>query len=185
MIDNDGYRLNVGIVICNKKGQVLWAKRYGQHSWQFPQGGIHDTETPKEAMYRELFEEVGLSKKDVRILTFTHGWLRYRLPKHLVRWDTHPVCIGQKQRWFLLELLSDDTSINMASTKFPEFDSWCWVNFWYPLRQVVSFKRNVYRRMMKEFFSFITSVQETTLPKTAIKSRYSCRRYKAKSQTGL
>ena len=56
MIDFDGYRPNVGIVICNRKGQVLWAKRYGQNSWQFPQGGINDNESAEQAMYRELYE---------------------------------------------------------------------------------------------------------------------------------
>lgn len=100
MIDDDGYRPNVGIVICNRQGQVLWARRYGQHSWQFPQGGINPGETAEQAMYRELFEEVGLSKKDVRILASTRNWLRYKLPKRLVRWDTKPVCIGQKQNGF-------------------------------------------------------------------------------------
>ena len=96
MIDDDGYRPNVGIVICNRQGQVLWARRYGQHSWQFPQGGINPGESPEQAMYRELFEEVGLSRKDVKILASTRNWLRYKLPKRLVRWDTKPVCIGQK-----------------------------------------------------------------------------------------
>ena len=101
MIDDDGYRPNVGIVICNRQGQVLWARRYGQHSWQFPQGGINPGESPEQAMYRELYEEVGLQRKDVRLLASTRNWLRYKLPKRLVRWDTKPVCIGQKQRWFL------------------------------------------------------------------------------------
>ena len=98
MIDDDGYRPNVGIVICNRQGQVLWARRFGQHSWQFPQGGINPGETAEQAMYRELFEEVGLHRKDVRILASTRNWLRYKLPKRLVRWDTKPVCIGQKQK---------------------------------------------------------------------------------------
>lgn len=100
MIDDDGYRPNVGIVICNRRGQVMWARRFGQHSRQFPQGGINAGETAEQAMYRELFEEVGLSRKDVRILASTRNWLRYKLPKRLVRWDTKPVCIGQKQSGF-------------------------------------------------------------------------------------
>lgn len=108
MIDFDGYRPNVGIVICNSKGQVLWAKRYGQNSWQFPQGGINDNESAEQAMYRELFEEVGLSPKDVKILYISKHWLRYKLPKRLLRYDSKPVCIGQKQRWFLLQLVSDE-----------------------------------------------------------------------------
>ncbi|MCW9699394.1 RNA pyrophosphohydrolase [Avibacterium sp. 20-15] len=151
MIDFDGYRPNVGIVICNRKGQVLWAKRYGQNSWQFPQGGINDNETPEQAMYRELFEEVGLTRKDVKLLYVSKQWLRYKLPKRLLRYDSKPMCIGQKQRWFLLQLVSDEKDINMQTTKSPEFDGWRWVNFWYPVRQVVPFKKEVYRKAMKEF----------------------------------
>lgn len=160
MIDDDGYRPNVGIVICNRQGQVLWARRYGQHSWQFPQGGINPGETAEQAMYRELFEEVGLSKKDVRILASTRNWLRYKLPKRLVRWDTKPVCIGQKQKWFLLQLMCNDADITMQRSSTPEFDGWRWVSFWYPVRQVVSFKRDVYRRVMKEFAVTVMPMQE-------------------------
>ncbi|WGE85021.1 RNA pyrophosphohydrolase [Actinobacillus equuli] len=152
MIDFDGYRPNVGIVICNKAGQVLWAKRFGQNSWQFPQGGINEGENIETAMYRELYEEVGLTKKDVRLLWASKYWLKYKLPKRLVRSDgSQPVCIGQKQRWFLLQLLSDENTIDLKTTKSPEFDGWRWVSFWYPVRQVVSFKRDVYRKVMKEF----------------------------------
>jgi len=158
VIDNDGYRQNVGIIICNRQGQVLWARRHGQHSWQFPQGGIKFNETPEQAMYRELFEEVGLSKNNVRILTSSRNWLCYKLPKRLVRWDTKPVCIGQKQRWFLLQLTGKDTDINMQSSNIPEFDSWLWVSYWYPVRQIVSFKRDVYRRVMKEFATTIITI---------------------------
>ncbi len=158
MIDNDGYRPNVGIVICNRRGQVLWARRHGQNSWQFPQGGIKCGEAPEQAMYRELFEEVGLRKKDVHILTSTRNWLRYKLPKRLIRRETKPICIGQKQRWFLLELICSDTDINIQRSSLPEFDSWCWVSFWYPIRQVVPFKRDVYRWMMKEFAATLMSL---------------------------
>ena len=149
MIDFDGYRPNVGIVICNRKGQVLWAKRYGQNSWQFPQGGINDNESAEQAMYRELYEEVGLQPKDVKVLYASKHWLRYKLPKRLLRYDSKPVCIGQKQRWFLLQLVGDEKNINMNTTKSPEFDGWRWVSFWYPVRQVVSFKKDVYRKAMK------------------------------------
>nr|WP_154622507.1 RNA pyrophosphohydrolase [Providencia stuartii] len=160
VIDDDGYRPNVGIVICNRQGQVLWARRYGQHSWQFPQGGINPGESPEQAMYRELYEEVGLQRKDVRLLASTRNWLRYKLPKRLVRWDTKPVCIGQKQRWFLLQLQCNEADINVQRSKSPEFDGWRWVSYWYPVRQVVSFKREVYRRVMKEFAPVVMSLQE-------------------------
>ncbi|MGP4123680.1 MAG: RNA pyrophosphohydrolase [Sodalis sp. (in: enterobacteria)] len=167
MIDNDGYRANVGIVICNLNEQVLWARRCGQHSWQFPQGGINAGETAEQAMYRELFEEVGLSRKDVRILDSTGNWLRYKLPKRLVRWSTKPVCIGQKQQWFLLQLICSDEHINMQRGESPEFESWCWVSFWYPLRQVVSFKRDVYRRVMKGFSGVVMPLKETVAQRAA------------------
>jgi len=166
VIDDDGYRPNVGIVICNRQGQVLWARRFGQHSWQFPQGGINPGETPEQAMYRELFEEVGLHRKDVRIIASTRNWLRYKLPKRLVRWDTRPVCIGQKQKWFLLQLQSHDGAINVQGSSTPEFDGWRWVSFWYPVRQVVSFKRDVYRRVMKEFATVVMSVAENSLQRS-------------------
>lgn len=161
MIDADGYRPNVGIIICNRQGQVMWAKRYGQNSWQFPQGGINDGETPEQAMFRELYEEVGLQKKDVRVLYVSKQWLRYKLPKRLLRYDSKPICIGQKQRWFLLQLTADESAINMNCNKTPEFDGWRWVSFWYPVRQVVSFKRDVYRRAMKEFATFLFEYHKT------------------------
>ncbi|QYN45303.1 MULTISPECIES: RNA pyrophosphohydrolase [unclassified Gilliamella] len=164
MIDNDGYRPNVGIVICNRQGQVLWARRYGQNSWQFPQGGIKPNETPEQAMFRELNEEVGLLPRDVKIISSTNGWLRYKLPKRMIRWENQPVCIGQKQKWFLLELLSDISVINLNVSATPEFDDWKWVSYWYPIRQVIAFKRDVYRKAMKEF----------SLPVFAIQSDVEC-----------
>ncbi len=150
MIDSDGFRPNVGIILANRQGQVLWAKRIGQDAWQFPQGGINGEETPEDAMYRELYEEVGLEPKDVRILACTRGWLRYRLPRRLVRRDSRPLCIGQKQKWFLLELVSGDERVRVDLSSSPEFDSWRWVSYWFPVGQVVAFKRDVYRRAMKE-----------------------------------
>lgn len=151
MIDAEGFRANVGIVICNRGGQVFWARRYGQHSWQFPQGGIDEGETAEQAMYRELHEEVGLQPEQVKILNVTKNWVRYRLPKRLIRTDGNPVCIGQKQKWFLLQLNCEDHEVDLLHTEHPEFDDWRWVSYWYPIRNVVSFKRDVYRRVMKEF----------------------------------
>ncbi|TKB55296.1 RNA pyrophosphohydrolase [Ferrimonas aestuarii] len=160
MIDNEGYRANVGIIICNRRGQVLWARRFGQHSWQFPQGGVDQGETPEQTMYRELFEEVGLQKSDVKVLAVSRSWLRYRLPKRLIRQDSKPVCIGQKQKWFLLQLVADEKKIDLRRSGHPEFDDWRWVNYWYPVRQVVSFKREVYRKVMKEFSPIAMPFQE-------------------------
>jgi putative (di)nucleoside polyphosphate hydrolase len=151
MIDADGFRPNVGIIVANAQGQVLWARRTGHDAWQFPQGGIVEHESPEQAMYRELWEEIGLEQPDVRILASTRGWLRYRLPRRFVRNDGKvPVCIGQKQKWFLLQLQSTDTRVDLTRSQPAEFDGWRWVSYWYPLNQVVSFKREVYRRALME-----------------------------------
>lgn len=150
MIDSDGFRSNVGIILANSSGQVLWAKRCGQDAWQFPQGGINENETPEIAMFRELKEEIGLSDYDVEILGVTRGWLRYRLPKRMIRRNTYPICIGQKQKWFLLKLLSEENAIAINYTQSPEFDGWRWVSYWYPVGQVIAFKRDVYRKAMRE-----------------------------------
>ena len=159
MIDEQGYRPNVGIVLCNDKGQVLWARRIGQDAWQFPQGGIKKGESPEKALYRELTEEVGLTKKDVQIIGSTRGWLRYRLPRRMIRHDSHPVCVGQKQKWYLLKLTSDDSAINVRASDKPEFDGWSWVSYWFPLGKVVAFKRDVYRRAMTELAPRIAKLQ--------------------------
>lgn len=151
VIDSDGFRANVGIVLANDHGQVLWARRVGgRNAWQFPQGGIHPGESPEQALYRELHEEVGLGPDTVEVLASTRGWLRYRLPKRYLRKGQDRVCIGQKQKWFLLRLLEDDNAVRLDLNDKPEFDSWQWVSYWYPLEQVISFKREVYRRAMKE-----------------------------------
>ncbi|HVX00511.1 MAG TPA: RNA pyrophosphohydrolase [Candidatus Babeliaceae bacterium] len=157
MIDQDGFRHGVGIILVNAKRQVFLAKRIGKEAWQFPQGGIKESETPEEAMFRELKEEIGLQSDDVKILATTRRWLRYRLPKKLVRHYSIPLCIGQKQKWFLLQLKSNESQINLTATDTPEFDSWAWVSYWYPLTQVVAFKRRVYNLAMKEFARVVLS----------------------------
>ena len=150
MIDNDGFRPNVGIILTNDEGKVLWTKRVGQNAWQFPQGGIHRGESTKKALYRELYEEVGLKKDDVAIIGRTKGWLRYKLPQNFVRKNQTPLCIGQKQVWYILRVRVSDDAINFTTSDKPEFDAWEWVDYWYPLNQVIKFKRDVYRRALKQ-----------------------------------
>ena len=145
MIDADGYRANVGIILSNQEGKVMWARRIGQDAWQFPQGGISVNEKPEDAMYRELWEETGLKKKDVDIIASTNSWLRYKLPKRLIRKNSEPRCIGQKQIWFLLHLLASEQEFDLSAAHKPEFDGWKWVNYWYPIEDVVFFKRRVYQ----------------------------------------
>jgi putative (di)nucleoside polyphosphate hydrolase len=145
MIDTDGYRANVGIILCNQAREVMWARRIGQDAWQFPQGGIAADEDPKDAMYRELWEETGLKQDNVSLLGATDSWLRYKLPKRLMRKNSAPRCIGQKQMWFLLKLDSGEDSFDLGASNTPEFDHWKWVDYWYPADEVVFFKRRVYQ----------------------------------------
>lgn len=152
MIDKSGYRLNVGIILANQDGKLFLGKRIGsKNAWQFPQGGVSAYETLKETMYRELAEEVGLSENDVEILSITRHWLYYKLPTHMRRHQQTPLCIGQKQRWFLLLLTSSDDKINLTKIHSPEFDNWEWVDYWYPLSKVIYFKREIYLKVLKEF----------------------------------
>lgn len=138
-------------MVANDRGQLLWARRVGgRNAWQFPQGGINSGESPEDALYRELHEEIGLSPRAVEVLGSTRGWLRYRLPKRFVRRGQKPLCIGQKQKWFLLRMLADDDAVRLDLNDTPEFDHWQWVSYWYPLEQVIAFKREVYRKAMKE-----------------------------------
>ena len=129
---------------------MLWAKRIRQSAWQFPQGGINEDETIEQALFRELEEEVGLSGKDVSVLHQTTEWLRYDLPKNYIRYHKNPLCIGQKQKWFLLGLEADDSQVELDKFGEPEFDDWRWVSYWYPVNQVIEFKRDVYRRALHE-----------------------------------
>ncbi len=143
-IDSEGYRANVGIILTDGDGSVLLAGRKGRSGWQFPQGGVLHAESAEDAMYRELYEEVGLTSGDVELLGSTDGWLRYRLPEQYVRRNKKPLCIGQKQRWFMLRLTAPDSNIRLDSTDRPEFDRWRWVDYWRPVKEVIYFKRRVY-----------------------------------------
>lgn len=157
MIDEEGYRLNVGIVLCNDEGRLFWARRIGMNSWQFPQGGIRTHEDPRTAMFRELHEEVGLLPEHVQIIGRTRGWLHYNLPERFIRRDAVPLCVGQKQLWYILRLVSQEANIRLDCTSKPEFDAWCWVDYWRPLSDVVYFKRDVYRRALSELGRYLIS----------------------------
>lgn len=149
-IDSEGFRANVGIIVCDVRGLVLVGGRVGQDAWQFPQGGILREESPEQAMYRELREEIGLYPDDVAVLGCTADWLRYRLPEQYIRKKMRPLCVGQKQRWFLLRLLTAESRLRLDTTTTPEFDRWRWVNYWQPLQDVIYFKREVYRQALEQ-----------------------------------
>ena len=151
VLDKNGFRSNIAMIVSNGYGKVLLAKRIGQNSWQFPQGGIDGDEAPKDALFRELKEEIGLDQKDVEILKQSSQWFKYKIPPNLQRKRSKPVCIGQKQKWFYLKLVSDESNINLDLTSNPEFDDWQWVNYWYPISAVISFKKKVYQQALREF----------------------------------
>ena len=159
MIDSEGFRSNVGIIVCNDVGNLLWTRRIGQNSWQFPQGGVDSGESAEQALYRELEEEIGLVKQDVKILGSTKNWLKYRLPNRYIRQDSHPLCIGQKQKWYLLRLTGNESRIHFDGTGHPEFDHFIWVNYWYPIQQVISFKQAVYRQALSELMPCLLEFQ--------------------------
>ena len=158
VIDSKGYRPNVGIVLTNSKGKVFWARRRGQDAWQFPQGGIQKNEEPIEAMYRELYEETGLSEGHVEVIGQTNDWLRYKIPNHLLRRNSKPLCIGQKQIWFSLKLIGNESDFDLSCSKNPEFDRWCWIDYWAPVEKIISFKRNVYQQALKELEQYCQAI---------------------------
>ncbi len=157
MVDRDGFRPNVGIILLSDGGQVFWAKRSRGNGWQFPQGGINNDESAEEAMFRELYEEVGLEPHHVDVLGCTPGWLKYQLPKKYHKKNSDPLFVGQKQVYYLLKLLSPESQVDFNKTAAPEFESYRWVDFWYPAQNVIHFKRPVYRKALKHLEPLIKS----------------------------
>lgn len=155
MLDREGFRPNVGIILINARNEVFWGKRIGEHSWQFPQGGIKYGETPEQAMFRELHEEVGLLPEHVRIDGRTRDWLRYEVPDKFIRREIRGHYRGQKQIWFLLRMVGRDCDIQLRATEHPEFDAWRWSQYWVPLEAVIEFKREVYQLALSELSRFV------------------------------
>ncbi len=154
-IDAEGFRANVGIILANNDDKLMLGGRVGAKGWQFPQGGMIEGEEPVDAMFRELHEEVGLEPDDVEVLGVTCDWLRYTLPDKFIRRHSMPLCIGQKQRWFMLRLVSDEDRLRFDRCERPEFDRFRWVHFWRPVNEVIYFKRRVYARALHELGPFV------------------------------
>ena len=159
----DGYRPCVGIIVCNIDRQVLWARRARHDGWQFPQGGIEPRETVEQAAYRELYEEVGLPPSKVRLVGRTHEWLHYDLPRHYTSGGKISF-LGQKQIWFLMELTGNDKDICLDTVARPEFDAWCWVDYWVPVDRIVTFKRDIYRRVLSELEPLLPMDSPSVIP---------------------
>ncbi|RFU45753.1 RNA pyrophosphohydrolase [Paraburkholderia sp. DHOC27] len=155
MLDREGFRPNVGIILLNAHNEVFWGKRLREHSWQFPQGGIKYGETPVQAMYRELHEETGLLPEHVKIIGRTRDWLRYEVPDKFIKREVRGHYRGQKQIWFLLRMVGRDCDICLRACDHPEFDAWRWNEYWVPLDCVIEFKRDVYQLALTELSRFL------------------------------
>jgi len=164
---DDGYRPNIGIVLMNRFGKVLWARRAGRDGWQFPQGGVEHHESLEDALFRELYEEVGLQDCHVSLLAHTSRWMRYDLPRNFLRRARQRgdrKFRGQKQIWCLLALNGDDSLVSLSATKKPEFDMWVWTDWWSAVQQIVDFKRPVYESVWLELNPLLSSYMNFWLP---------------------
>ena len=143
-------RIGVGIIILNNSNQVFVGKRKDNSGdkWQMPQGGVDQGEDFKTAMKRELMEETSI--KNIKNLKEIDKIYEYELPENLVGIIWKGKFKGQKQKWFLLGLEADDSQVELDKFGEPEFDDWRWVSYWYPVNQVIEFKRDVYRRALRE-----------------------------------
>lgn len=146
------YRSNVGIMMVNEKGYVFVGQRLdnNQNAWQMPQGGIDAGEDPETAAYRELLEETGVKKQDIRFVASSSQWLSYDLPEDLIPILWNGKFRGQKQKWFLFKFLGEDGDIDIA-TEHPEFSKWKWIPKENLLKEIVPFKKSVYENVLKEF----------------------------------
>jgi putative (di)nucleoside polyphosphate hydrolase len=158
MLDREGFRPNVGIILLNSRNQVFWGKRLRTHSWQFPQGGIKYGETPEQAMFRELHEEVGLLPEHVR----DHrpharlAALRGARPLH-PQGRARPLPRPEADL-VPAALMGRDSDMNLRATDHPEFDAWRWNDYWVPLDVVIEFKRGVYEMALTELARFLPRV---------------------------
>lgn len=144
------YRPCVGLMLLNASGQIFVGKRIDQsvEGWQMPQGGIDAGEEPRTAVMRELKEETGTDKAE--IIGEMENWLTYDLPPHLVGIAFHGKFRGQRQKWFALRFLGQDSDIDLHTNE-PEFAAWKWVDMDELPRMIVPFKRDTYAQVIAAF----------------------------------
>jgi len=154
--DSLPYRPCVGVVLIDARGMVFAGQRIDSPSpaWQMPQGGIDDGEKPREAAYRELWEETGVTRDLVEFVGKTHGWVTYDLPPELLGKVWGGKYRGQRQKWFLFRFKGQDSDIRIA-TEHPEFSTWRWILADEMLDSIVPFKRAVYEEVLAEFRDLI------------------------------
>ena len=151
----EGYRRNMAMIVINNDNKVLICRRRNTQTWQFPQGGIDSNENIQEAMYRELHEEVGLSKEDVNIIGESKKTITYDIPITLRSKVLGGKFKGQDQKWFLLKTIKDDLKINLNNEMIPEFEEFEWVSYWRSLDRIIDFKKEAYRQALTELRFFV------------------------------
>ena len=147
----DKYRKCVGMMILNANKEILVGRRLDHPSgyWQMPQGGIDDDENPKEAVWREMLEEIGTNKAE--LIKISNQWINYDIPPETLKtlpWGKK--YIGQTQKWFAFNFLGKDSDINVG-TDSPEFSEWKWSGMDLIVDSIVPFKRDVYSKILEEF----------------------------------
>ena len=147
-------RNGVGIVVLNKQNKVFVAKRIDNPKdfWQMPQGGVDNGESFLTAAYRELEEETSI--KNVELIQEIDGTTTYELPKHLLGIIWKGKYKGQKQKWFLMRYLGEDSEINIKTHK-PEFLEWKWIDLSMITEVVVGFKLHVYKELKEKIHKII------------------------------
>jgi len=151
------YRLAVGAAIFNKDGLIWLGKRYGQKGlfdWQMPQGGIDKGETPEFAVKREIYEETGISDNLIIKIGEIHEWLYYEIPSNYQKKMLPTNGQAQKQKWFAFRFQGENKEINLKIQKEQEFSEWKWVKLSEIEYKVIPFKRNIYKRITKDFMKF-------------------------------
>ncbi len=144
------YRRGVGIMLVNMRTEIFIARRNDVpvEAWQMPQGGIDPGETPRQAAFRELKEEIGTDNAEV--VAESKDWFYYDLPDDLAQKVWGARWKGQRQKWFVMLFKGEDTEINLA-TAHPEFNAWRWVPVHELESLAVSFKKQLYVSLLGEF----------------------------------
>lgn len=151
------YRLNAGVVVFNRSGQVFMGQRIdlgdSPTGWQFPQGGIDDGEEPIDAALRELYEET--SVRSISLLTAMPDWVSYDLPDEMLGEALKGKYRGQKQMWYAALFEGEEAEIDIdqpgGGGHRPEFRDWKWVPLPEAPSLVIPFKHDVYRQIAERF----------------------------------
>ena len=147
-------RSGVGIVLLNKENKIFVAKRIDnpKNFWQMPQGGVDKSEDFYTAALRELKEETSIvSVKPIKEIEEN---LTYILPDHLIGIIWKGKYKGQKQKWFIMRFIGDDSEINIK-TKRPEFLDWKWIDLENLTKIAVNFKLEVYKKLKSEIMKIL------------------------------